>query len=258
MADGRVIRAGRPLVKNVAGYDLPKLFVGAFGTLGLLIDVTLKLTPLPRARRSLAVPVDEFSTGLKLARQSLAEALVASAIVLAPGGGGASHLLYTAEGMPQDVAAELERVQAIWQSAGVKAVVETEEDGNTAWAGFLGRAEEETLLVRLGVPVKALASLLPKLPPLELDNLLLDYASGLLYLSHKPENAEAAQQWLEAVRRPALAHGGYAMALTIPPALRAVLDPWGYQPQALAVMQRLKERWDPAHILNSGQFIVNS
>ncbi len=47
LADGRVIHAGRPLVKNVAGYDLPKVFVGSWGTLGLLTDVTLKLTPLP-------------------------------------------------------------------------------------------------------------------------------------------------------------------------------------------------------------------
>jgi D-lactate dehydrogenase (cytochrome) len=257
MADGRVIRAGRPLVKNVAGYDLPKIFVGAFGTLGLLVDVTLKLTPLPRSRRSLAVLVNDLSTGLDLARQNLPEALAASAIVLAPGGSKASHLLlYTAEGMPQDVTAELERVQAILQAAGAKSIVETEEDGNATWASFLGRAGEEALLVRLGVPVKALANLLLKLPSLEPDNLLLDYASGLLYLSHKPETVEAAHQWLEALRQPALAHGGYTVTLTIPPAFRAALDPWGYQPQALAVMQRLKERWDPAHILNPGRFIV--
>lgn len=49
LPDGRIARIGRPVVKNVAGYDLPKLYVGSHGTLGLLCDVTLKLTPLPRA-----------------------------------------------------------------------------------------------------------------------------------------------------------------------------------------------------------------
>ncbi|MCB0127389.1 MAG: FAD-binding protein, partial [Caldilineaceae bacterium] len=50
LADGRVIQAGRVVVKNVAGYDLPKLFVGSQGTLGLMTDATLKLYPLPRAQ----------------------------------------------------------------------------------------------------------------------------------------------------------------------------------------------------------------
>ena len=52
LPNGRVIRAGRPLVKNVAGYDISKLFVGSYGTLGVITDVTLKLAPLPRARQS--------------------------------------------------------------------------------------------------------------------------------------------------------------------------------------------------------------
>ena len=59
LADGRVIRAGRPVVKNVAGYDLPKVFVGSQGTLGLLCDVTLKLSPLPRQRRTVTVRVKD-------------------------------------------------------------------------------------------------------------------------------------------------------------------------------------------------------
>ncbi len=50
LPDGRRIRTGRPVVKNVAGYDMTKLFVGAHGTLGLLADVTFKLSPLPRRR----------------------------------------------------------------------------------------------------------------------------------------------------------------------------------------------------------------
>ena len=56
LPDGRVIRTGRPVVKNVAGFDLPKLFAAAHGTLGLVTELTLRLAPWPRARASLRGP----------------------------------------------------------------------------------------------------------------------------------------------------------------------------------------------------------
>ena len=49
-ADGRLVKAGGPTVKNVTGYDLPRLLVGSFGTLGLLSQVTLRCRPIAKAR----------------------------------------------------------------------------------------------------------------------------------------------------------------------------------------------------------------
>ena len=61
LADGRVIKNGGKVVKNVAGYDLLKLFVGSQGSLGILVEATFKLRPLPEAKQFLAAPCHSLS-----------------------------------------------------------------------------------------------------------------------------------------------------------------------------------------------------
>ncbi|GLH94789.1 FAD-binding oxidoreductase [Phytohabitans aurantiacus] len=58
LADGTVARSGGHVIKNVAGYDLGKLFCGSFGTLGVLAEVVLRVHPLPPATRTVALPCD--------------------------------------------------------------------------------------------------------------------------------------------------------------------------------------------------------
>jgi len=293
LGDGRVIRAGRPVVKNVAGYDLPKVFIGSHGTLGLITDVTLKITPLPRARRTLLVPVDDLSRGLAWAGQVLPLALVASAIVLSKwqmaGGPSAigdpllgtsqlsaiGHLLqgvpyllvYTAEGMLEDVEEELAQVRQVLQAAGAPPPVEVEApSGTDLWAGLLGSAAGNSLLVRAGLAPKDLIPYVrAQASRLEAGVFLADVASGLVYGAVQPEGIEEAWAWVEGLRRPALAAGGYVVVMEAPeawlwrgdPCGRPLLDRWGYRPEALDVMRRLKARWDPASILNPGVFILD-
>jgi D-lactate dehydrogenase (cytochrome) len=270
LGDGRVIRAGRPVVKNVAGYDLPKVFVGSHGTLGLITDVTLKITPLPRARRTLLVPVDDLSRGLAWAAQVLPLALVASAIVLckgcdAPQVPGTPYLLaYTAEGWPEDVESELEQVRQVLQAKGAPSPVEAEEpSGTDLWIKLLsdedgeGLPPEGTLQVRAGVAPRDLAAYVEaRADTLEAGRFLADVASGLVYASITPASAKEAHAWLDGLRQPALAAGGYAVVMSTPDGLDGALDRWGYEPEAMDVMRRLKARWDPAGILNPGVFVL--
>ena len=272
LADGRVIRAGRPLVKNVAGYDLPKVFVGSWGTLGLLTDVTLKLTPLPRVRRTLVAPVADLADGLALADVARAQALVSAGIVLVhaadvPGlAGDGLALLYTAEGMAEDVEEELDGVTAALRRAGASLVAETGLSAGMAWQRFLREQsrpeDEQALLVRLGVPVTALAETLAQAVAhkAQESHLLVDCAAGFVHATPAaaaPLAPAAAGAWLNALRQPALRHGGYA-SIQVAGADYQELDRWGYRPTGMGLMRRLKQRWDPQGILNPGLFVVGN
>src|SRR3989440_2981393 len=178
LADGRVLRVGRPVMKNVAGFDLTKLFIGSYGTLGLITDVTLKIVGKPRAQRTLFMPVDDLRYGLLWARQLLPMSLVASAIVVCNGEmffqgdregreGRTFHsveslsqghregrpyntteipsslymLMYTAEGTVEDVEAELAQVRALLRKVGgAEPIVVEGVSGTDVWVDALGQA----------------------------------------------------------------------------------------------------------------------
>ena len=293
LGDGRVIRAGRPVIKNVAGYDLVKVFVGSHGTLGLITDVTLKLTPLPRARHTLLAPLDDLKLGLALAGQARRMALAASAILLCKdcdipalhalegnslpvmvstpvgarvarsGGEGlygrppASYVLaYTAEGLPEDVQAELDHVRQVLRTAAVPAPVEVDQvSGTDIWARLLGNSSRRALQVRVGVPARDLASYIQaQSTALNDAAFIADIGNGLVYAVSEHREPAAAQDWLESLRRPALTLGGYAVAIDMPGTWQDTIDRWGYQPAALDLMRNLKARWDPGDILNPGAF----
>ncbi|MDQ3250286.1 MAG: FAD-binding oxidoreductase, partial [Chloroflexota bacterium] len=253
LADGRVIRAGRSVVKNVAGYDLPKLFVGSHGTLGLLVDITLKLIPAPRSQRTLCASVQELAHGLDLAQRLLPQTLVASALLLVEGEQGKGYtLVYTAEGVPEDVDAELEQVTTLLRAAGVTNLVESKLTGTAQWSAHLQSAAGP--VVRIGVPSRAMAAILHQLPTLPGQQTLADFGAGLLYTRLPTLDAEQVRPWLAQVRQIAGAQGGYAVVITPSSSPQTTINPWGYQPQALPLMRALKRRWDPANILNPGYF----
>ena len=165
LADGRIVRTGRALVKNVAGYDLTKLLVGMRGTLGVITDVTMKIVPCARAKRTLLVPVDDLQNGIAWSMKLLQTALVASAITLSKSVHVANvtspfMLAYTAEGVPEDVATELTQVREVLRALNAPQAIETDAvSGTDVWCDLLGTTNETTnkMMMRIGVAPKDLA-----------------------------------------------------------------------------------------------------
>jgi glycolate oxidase FAD binding subunit len=81
-SDGTLVRGGGKVVKNVAGYDLPKLFVGSCGTLGVIVEVTVKLRPRPDDERLVAIAFDRLKDAGAAVRAVMASDLIPNAVEL--------------------------------------------------------------------------------------------------------------------------------------------------------------------------------
>jgi len=210
--DGRLVTAGGRTVKGVSGYDLPRLMTGSFGSLGVIVEATLKLWPRPPARQWYVRPGADALAG---GRALLRELYRPGAVIVTP---EATHLELV--GQPEDVVAP---------------------------QGFLPADPPDRptgdALVRAAVSPARLPELIQALGALELS------FAAQLGVGTCAVGVESAHQ-IQKVREHALALAGHAVVEDAPAELRR--DPWGPPPPGLRIMRRLKAAFDPAGVLNPG------
>jgi D-lactate dehydrogenase (cytochrome) len=259
LPNGRVIRVGRAVVKNVAGYDLPRLFVGSHGTLGLITDVTLKLQPQPRVRASLFVPLSSLEQGVNVGRALLPVCLNTTALLLCracstPTGDAPYTLVYTCEATTrEDILAEFAQVRAVLHDHHVAGMIMDEPAGSAVWATMLAATTAQDVPLRVGVAVGELPTLLRRCAHvLDSTAFVADMANGLLYVGSNEHVATLQRE----------AHRLQGYVTTLSSAMPAMEGSHGatpgmsYVPESLSVMQDIKTCWDERRLLNPGAFIV--
>jgi glycolate oxidase subunit GlcD len=275
LSDGRAIRAGGRVVKNVAGYDLSKLFAGSRGTLCLLTELTFKLRPRPERDATLVVRGEDATTLLAASRRLLAGSLLpAAAELLSPraaasadlGGGRGHALLARFAGTGAAVTWQIGRAISLLPAEKISAPPEVSEDAARLW-------ESIAALPLRGAPrLRWRASVLPtRLPevlaqfgetsgPNDTLSWHAGVAAGSLRVTHeRVEDVGGLAASLSAGREIARRGGGSLLVEEADEEVGAALasagfDVWGVEPGAARLMRSIKRALDPRGLLSPGVF----
>lgn len=250
---GEVIVAGAKVVKNVTGYDLPKLFAGSWGRLGAMAELTLKVLPAPREVATLAL----VGLGPRAAQAAMAAALgsphgVCSAAHLpqTPGRAG-PHTLLRVAGFAPSVSARCDALETLMAThAAVDRL--TPARANEWWAEITVPAPlDGPVLWRLALPPSEAPALAERFEATGA-RWFMDWGGGLLWL----EWCDAGAVDPAEVRAAAEAARGHAMQLRAPEAMRSTVPAQQPRPAALMALEaRVRAAFDPMGVFETGRWL---
>jgi glycolate oxidase FAD binding subunit len=247
LSDGTIARSGGTVIKNVAGYDIAKLFCGACGTLGLILSVNVRLHP----RRPTATAIAVTSDPRRLADAARAVAAMPAeleALDVAWEDGAGSLLAQCAGPQARPRAA---RVAEAMREHGLadSRVPDDDQDAELWTRQRDGQRSTQRAVMRVAALPSALADVIAAGERSQA-RLVGRAALGHSYLTVDPERVGALREALPA--------RATAVLRDCPADARAEIeDPWGVHPPepALALMRALKRRFDPSATCNPGSFV---
>jgi glycolate oxidase FAD binding subunit len=225
LPDGRLAASGGRVVKNVSGYDLNKLHLGALGSCGVVVAASFKVFPKPLHEVTVA-----SDGGWEEATRALQLQLAPVALEVSSRGRVVARLAGSESGVKR-TAGELG-----WA-----------EIDPSFWTEHAGRSS--LTWARIAAPARALPEVLRALPK-EADW----WASPGVGVAHWFDAADA--ETVAIARRAAESAGGSLVLLAAPPALKRQVGAWGAPPATLDLMRRLRDAFDPQRTLSPGRFVV--
>lgn len=258
-ADGALAKGGGKVVKNVAGFDVPKMMVGSLGTLGLVATVTFRLHPLPESDVTL-IARSRTARGVRELVSAMRGAQLEPSAVAALLAGPLFDVAVRFEGFEGGVKEQVNRTLALV----AKSAAACDALDEAAAAAFWARHDA----ARTAGPLRAKVAMLPSafeeffeevLPTLRAAFSEAAFAIyptlGISFLSGVPSDDVAAAAAIANIRDFLAPTGGSLVLEEAPDDVRARVDPWGPPPASFELMRALKNRLDPEGRLNPGRFV---
>lgn len=264
-ADGQITKAGGRVVKNVAGYDLMKLFTGSYGSLGIITQVTFRVYPLPEAFASVVLSgeAEAIASATSILRSSALTPtkadLLSTQLVANLGIGKGLGLVTRFGSLSESVKQQSSGLVEVGQKLGLQSATYTDRDEADLWQQLSTQIQNtqpnQTITCKIGVlPSTAVATLnqLDRIAPQQGMG-LIHAGSGLGLLKFDSPNVKTDN--VLQMRTHCQTQGGFLTVLEAPVAFKQQLDVWGYRGNALELMRRIKQQFDPKNILSPYRFV---
>jgi glycolate oxidase FAD binding subunit len=266
-ADGAITWGGSKVVKSVTGYDIPKLLTGSLGTLGVIVETTLRLHPVPDADRSWAFGFASIDAAQGFVAAILDSTLQPSRVEILNAGALAALGQPAAAGVAVSVASVEEAVRAQGETLARLAARtggSARPLGDDFWEAYgpaIVRTASPGVRLRIACLATSVAAIIARVEALAREagaSARVAGCAGVGALTAVLEGAGIDWQArvLEPLRRRLAGEGGSVIVEQCPRALKEAIDVWGpVDPQAFALMKRIKAEFDPKSVLNPGRFV---
>ena len=262
-ADGAIAKAGGRVVKNVAGYDLMKLFTGSYGTLGIFQQATFRLYPLPETSTTMLLTgqneaiATAIQTLLNSTLTPTAADLLSSGLVKALEiGTENASLMVRFQSIPESIQEQTKTLESIAKHLNLKTSLYRDADEQKLWQRLQQiiriPGSTNSITCKIGVLPTAAVETLNLLAKLTEGSgfASIGVKSGLGYL-----NLERSLETIKKIRFYLENNCGFLTVLEAPNNLKKEIEPWGYTGNSLRIMEKLKQQFDPKNILNPGCFV---
>lgn len=262
-ADGEIAKAGGRVVKNVAGYDLMKLFTGSYGTLAIITQLTFRTYPLIATSQTLLVTgkAEQIAQASQTIRNSgltpVAMDLLSTEVVKGLNLDADTGLIIRWQTIPESITQQIQQVQAIAKQLNLTTSNFQDQAETDLWqscANLTSIPNSDTAVIcKIGIAPTATVNFLQLKQVIDHNVAVRVHAYSGIGQLHL---ASADGKIIEQMRSHCQQNHGFLTLLDAPKILKQQLDIWGYSGNALATMQAIKNQFDPQNVLNPNRFIV--